>query len=77
MTRQEIISRLCLLQKEVKDQITGYSGPADCFCGKGGFWSHSNYSDATYKNAGAELEWIEKSVRDAIAKELSARGAAI
>lgn len=77
MTRDEVIQRLCLLQGEVHDKIVGYGHTADCFCGKGGMWASKRYSDADYGNDGVVLKWIENIVREAIAKQLSAAGAAI
>lgn len=65
MTRLEIIERLCKIAEEVRTE-TGMTGPNDCFCGKGGFWSSPSYTDAQYRNDGEVLAFIERAVRDAL-----------
>jgi hypothetical protein len=77
VTRNRVIQRLCALQYIVHKDVIGFDHAADCFCGKGGMWESESYTESEYRNDGAVLEWIEKVVTDAIAKELSARGAAI
>jgi len=65
---QDVLRRLCALQREVCDAI-GYDEPADCFCRQGGFWKMKDYGDTYakgYRNAGRALAFIEAAVRAAL-----------
>ena len=69
MDVDKIIERLCKLQEEVWRRALNSEGSADCFCRKSGFWTCEGYSgnfDGGYRNDAASLEFIEKSVRDAL-----------
>jgi hypothetical protein len=61
MTKQEVISRLCLLMTTVNEKITNYEDAADCICEN----QHKHiYSE--YRNSGKALEFIEKTVKEAL-----------
>ena len=77
MTRNEVIERLCKLQTEVNEKVFHHETASDCFCGKGGFWDSPSYTEESYRNSGAVLEWIENAVANAIAQQLSANGASL
>lgn len=66
MTRQQALAALCRLQEEVYN--TGAcDGAADCFCGKGGFWSSPDYKTGDYRNDGEAVEFIIAATRHALA----------
>ena len=72
----DVIQRLCELQGEVSRHI-GYDEPADCFCGRGGFWDITDYDPARdYRNAGVALAYIEAAVREKIERENADAGEA-
>ena len=63
LTADEIIERLCQLQRQVVEQHFGFDRPADCFCGKSGFGAvHARSS--SFRNDGHVLEFIELAVRE-------------
>jgi hypothetical protein len=67
MNADEVIQRLCKLHDEVWRQISDGTDPADCFCGKGGFWGSTSYGgtfEQGYRNSGKALEFIEQAVRE-------------
>jgi hypothetical protein len=62
LDRDRLIERLCALQEEVWKAM-GRGEPADCFCGKGGYWKTKEYGptyEEGYRNAGHALEFIER-----------------
>lgn len=61
---REAIMRMCSLQAKVCQDVIGYDGPRDCFCGRSGFWPLNAASD--YRNDMAAIGWIEDVVREAI-----------
>lgn len=64
----EAIERLCKLQTEVQYHL-GNEGAADCFCGKSGFWGAEGYGGTFaegYRNDGAAIEYIERTVMAAL-----------
>lgn len=62
------IARLCALQREIAEKVTGYGSPNDCFCldpSRGGLdprhWPH-------WRHSGETIRFIEAAVREKIAK---------
>ena len=60
MTRNQVIERLCILQRNVSD-VLGWEHAADCFCDKAEHEYH-------YQNQGLSLEFIEQATRAALAQ---------
>jgi hypothetical protein len=60
-----VLRRLCLLSEKVYNHL-GCSGPADCFCGHGGFWKSPEAAKDYYQNDGETLDFIEAAVEDRI-----------
>lgn len=70
LSANDVIERLCKLQSEVRDKI-GRECMADCFCGKSGFWGTRGYGgshESGYRHDGKILEFIERAVREKLAR---------
>jgi hypothetical protein len=59
VTREEVISRFCVLQSEVANHLNDWSNASDCFCGE-------TVMPDGFHNDGVALAYIEKVVRDSL-----------
>lgn len=62
-TPKEAIGRMCKLVYEVHDRLTRFEEPCDCFCP--GRWK----DESNWRADERTFNWIERVVREALAKE--------